>query len=149
MSKPVDVSFFLLFLVLCRQAHEGRLLISDFNQSTSSNLIFDGVHHHHRSHAFVPYLTLNNSLSAEDSTCEQTYGFLPCTITVIDNLFLISMFSLEGFGDPCFKSLATPAGPLPWARLGSITSTCWTSPLGLSGPASLSGNSPWWNCSYL
>ncbi|KAB2615958.1 hypothetical protein D8674_022546 [Pyrus ussuriensis x Pyrus communis] len=92
MSKPSNVSFFLLLLVLCGQAYGGRLLVSDFNQSTSSDLISDGAHHHHRSHTFAPYLTLKNALSAEDSTCEQTYGFLPCTTTVIGNLFLILVY---------------------------------------------------------
>ncbi|CAN6680847.1 unnamed protein product [Malus baccata var. baccata] len=63
MSKSTDVSFFLL-LVLCGQAQGSRLLLSDFNQSTSSDLISDGVHHHHRSRTFAPYLTLENALSA-------------------------------------------------------------------------------------
>ncbi|KAB2606428.1 hypothetical protein D8674_006145 [Pyrus ussuriensis x Pyrus communis] len=93
MSNPTNVSFFLLLLVPYSQAHGGCLFIFDFNQSLSSDLISDGVHHHHLFHTFAPYLTLKN-----------TYGFLPCTTTVIGNLFLIPMFSLEGSGDPCFKS---------------------------------------------
>ncbi|KAB2600178.1 hypothetical protein D8674_010449 [Pyrus ussuriensis x Pyrus communis] len=92
MSKLADESFF-LFLVLCDQAHKNCLLFSDFNQSTSSDLISDGVHHPYRTHTFVPYLTFKKALSAEDSTCEQTYGFLPCTTTMIGNLFLIPVFS--------------------------------------------------------
>ncbi|CAN6567019.1 unnamed protein product [Malus baccata var. baccata] len=48
---------------------------------------------------------INNAPSAEDSTCKQTYKFLPCITTVIGNLSLpnILVFSFEGSGDPCFK----------------------------------------------
>ncbi|RXH93777.1 hypothetical protein DVH24_015844 [Malus domestica] len=112
MFKPADVSFFLLFLVLYSQTHGGHLLLSDINQSTSPDLIFDRViHHHHQSHTFTPYLTIKNASSAEDSTFEQTYKFLPCTTTVIGNLSLpnILVFSLEGSGDPCFKLWLTSA----------------------------------------
>ncbi|TQD95249.1 hypothetical protein C1H46_019138 [Malus baccata] len=105
MSKSTDLSFFLL-LVLCSQAQGGRLLLSDFNQSTSSA---DGVHHHHRSHTFAPYLTFENALSAEDSTYKQTYVFLPYTTIVIDNLFLIpdrKKFKKRTDVSPCSSSLA-------------------------------------------
>ncbi|KAM1018452.1 hypothetical protein ACFX15_039334 [Malus domestica] len=112
MFKPANVSFFLIFLVLYSQTHGGHLLLSDINQSTSPDLISDRViHHHHQSHTFTPYLTIKNASSAEDSTFEQTYKFLPCTTTVIGNLSLpnILVFSLEGSGDPCFKLWLTSA----------------------------------------
>ncbi|TQE10295.1 hypothetical protein C1H46_004134 [Malus baccata] len=111
MSKPADMSFFLLFLVLYSQTHGGHLLLSDFNQSTSLDLISDRVfHHHHQSHTFTPYLTIKNAPSAEDSTCEQTYKFLPCTTTVIGNLSLpnILVFSLEG---SVVKTATEPLNP--------------------------------------
>ncbi|XP_022733179.1 sodium/calcium exchanger NCL-like [Durio zibethinus] len=38
-----------------------------------------------------PYLLLEPLVSAEES-CEQTYGFLPCTTTVFGNLFLIIVY---------------------------------------------------------
>ena len=38
-----------------------------------------------------PYLLLKPLVSAEES-CEQTYGFLPCTTTVLGNLFLIIVY---------------------------------------------------------
>uniref|UniRef100_A0A2N9GR64 Sodium/calcium exchanger membrane region domain-containing protein n=1 Tax=Fagus sylvatica TaxID=28930 RepID=A0A2N9GR64_FAGSY len=48
-----------------------------------SDLISDGVHDR--------YFVLDG-LSAESSTCDQTYGFLPCTTTVIGNIFLIAVY---------------------------------------------------------
>ncbi|XP_059442096.1 sodium/calcium exchanger NCL2-like [Corylus avellana] len=38
-----------------------------------------------------PYLALN-SLSAAGSSCDETYGFLPCTTSVLGNLFLILVY---------------------------------------------------------
>ncbi|KAA3472372.1 Vacuolar calcium ion transporter [Gossypium australe] len=38
-----------------------------------------------------PFLSLKPLFSAEES-CEQTYGFLPCTTTVLGNLFLIIVY---------------------------------------------------------
>ncbi|KAK8492784.1 hypothetical protein V6N13_025266 [Hibiscus sabdariffa] len=38
-----------------------------------------------------PYLPLKPLVSAEE-TCEQSYGFLPCTTTVLGNLFLILVY---------------------------------------------------------
>ncbi|BFG29105.1 hypothetical protein CerSpe_153790 [Prunus speciosa] len=83
------VPFLLLLLILCGHAH-GRF-ISD-TQSASQDLISDGVHHHHRSHIPRSYLTLNPFSVDADSTCDQTYGFLPCTTTVLGNLFLILVY---------------------------------------------------------
>ncbi|KAJ0101041.1 hypothetical protein Patl1_04784 [Pistacia atlantica] len=55
--------------------------------STTSDLLSDGFN----PHSDPQYLFLNplsSSLKAE-STCEQTYGFMPCTTTIWGNLFLI------------------------------------------------------------
>ncbi|KAK8619137.1 hypothetical protein V6N13_133104 [Hibiscus sabdariffa] len=38
-----------------------------------------------------PYFLLKPLVSAEE-TCEQSYGFLPCTTTVMGNLFLILVY---------------------------------------------------------
>ncbi|KAL5736452.1 hypothetical protein ACOSP7_030868 [Xanthoceras sorbifolium] len=59
--------------------------------STSSDLISDGVHTHHHTPNYLLLNPLSSSLEAE-STCEQTYGFLPCTTTVLGNLFLIIVY---------------------------------------------------------
>ncbi|XP_047962554.1 sodium/calcium exchanger NCL-like [Salvia hispanica] len=61
-----------LFLILCGAAH-GRLI------SDQSRLVSDG------SEAFL-------RLGAEEATCEQTYGFMPCTTTAMGNLFLILVY---------------------------------------------------------
>ncbi|KAI3803512.1 hypothetical protein L1987_31666 [Smallanthus sonchifolius] len=55
----------------------GRLIT---NTNSSTTLVNDGVHE--------TILRLN-SLTNETELCEQTYGFMPCTTTVLGNLFLI------------------------------------------------------------
>ncbi|KAJ0045987.1 hypothetical protein Pint_04682 [Pistacia integerrima] len=58
--------------------------------STTSDLLSDGLNPRSDPH----YLFLNplsSSLKAE-STCEQTYGFMPCTTTIWGNLFLILVY---------------------------------------------------------
>ncbi|KAI9185925.1 hypothetical protein LWI28_012053 [Acer negundo] len=63
------------------------VLSRSLSDSESSKLISDGLH--------TPnYLRLNPlSLSAEEeSMCKQTYRFLPCTTTVLGNLFLIIVY---------------------------------------------------------
>ncbi|GLT48583.1 hypothetical protein SLA2020_222000 [Shorea laevis] len=72
--------FFLLFL-LCIPAHSRRFLFT-------SDIVSDGVHD---LSSGSPYLLLK-PFSAEESSCEQTYGFMPCTTTVLGNLFLIIVY---------------------------------------------------------
>ncbi|KAL5565136.1 hypothetical protein UlMin_028300 [Ulmus minor] len=84
MSTTQRFNFLLLALILCGQAHS-RIII---RQSPSSDLVSDGVHR-------LPeptYLSLNPFSSGSESTCEQTYGFLPCTTTILGNLFLIIVY---------------------------------------------------------
>ncbi|KAK3198789.1 hypothetical protein Dsin_022204 [Dipteronia sinensis] len=89
MANTSILSLLLLLLLLCvftiTAVHSRSL-----PDPTSSDLISDGLHTHHTPN----YLRLNPlSLSAEaESTCEQTYGFLPCTTTVLGNLFLILVY---------------------------------------------------------
>ncbi|KAB5521287.1 hypothetical protein DKX38_025606 [Salix brachista] len=57
-----------------------------------SDLISDGVrssHSHDQNTSSYFHLALKSSA---EETCEQTYGFLPCTTTVIGNLFLILVY---------------------------------------------------------
>ncbi|XP_061969860.1 sodium/calcium exchanger NCL [Populus nigra] len=72
------------------------LLITTVNSRNSpfdpSDLISDGVHNNQSLNqtASSPFhLALKSSA---EETCEQTYGFLPCTTTVIGNLFLILVY---------------------------------------------------------
>ena len=85
MSKPLShLLLFVITLILCSQAH-GRYNIPD----GGLDLVSDGVHRFGTSSS--SYLTLNRPVKAE-STCEETYGFLPCTTTVLGNLFLIIVY---------------------------------------------------------
>ncbi|KAM3696990.1 hypothetical protein ACJW30_06G079600 [Castanea mollissima] len=52
---------------------------------SSPDLLSDGVH-----------LTLNR-FAAETSTCDETYGFLPCTTSVLGNIFLIAVYGFLMF----------------------------------------------------
>ncbi|EXB75012.1 hypothetical protein L484_012136 [Morus notabilis] len=78
----------LLILILCGQSH-GRF-ISD--QSSQSDLVSNGLHDLRE--AQPSFLRLNAALSdfGAESTCEQSYGFLPCTTTALGNLFLILVY---------------------------------------------------------
>lgn len=76
---------FLLAVILCGHAH-GRFL--------SRDLVSDGV---------GSVLRLPTGLAVE-STCEQTYGFLPCTTTVLGNLFLIAVYGFLMFQAATFLS---------------------------------------------
>ncbi|KAJ8765240.1 hypothetical protein K2173_011920 [Erythroxylum novogranatense] len=74
-------SFFLfLFLFLFITTVHSRSLPDLLSTGVgSSDLLSDGLH--------SPYLILE-----KESSCEQTYGFLPCTTTVLGNLFLIIVY---------------------------------------------------------
>ena len=79
MSNNVTFSIFLFFLILCSPTYGRFITHRPLSSSSSSpyNLISDGVH---------------DPLFTESSTCEQTYGFLPCTTTVMGNIFLIAVY---------------------------------------------------------
>ncbi|XP_050370104.1 sodium/calcium exchanger NCL-like [Argentina anserina] len=80
----------LLLLFLCPQSHARYSL-----PEPRSDLLSDGVHRFGTSSAYSPnFLTLTRptfSLKAE-STCDETYGFLPCTTTILGNAFLIIVY---------------------------------------------------------
>ncbi|KAF7836669.1 sodium/calcium exchanger NCL-like [Senna tora] len=73
---------FLSLLILCGQVH-ARFFVRRL--SSSDDLVSDGVHD------FGDSQTRPLGFLAE-SSCEQTYGFLPCTSTVVGNLFLILVY---------------------------------------------------------
>ncbi|GMY31960.1 sodium/calcium exchanger NCL-like [Fagus crenata] len=84
-NHHLTFSLFLFFLILCGPTY-GFIThrpLSSSSLSSPSDLISDGVHDR--------YFVLDG-LSAESSTCDQTYGFLPCTTTVIGNIFLIAAY---------------------------------------------------------
>ncbi|KAG5546165.1 hypothetical protein RHGRI_018367 [Rhododendron griersonianum] len=71
----------LLLLLLCGVAC-GRVIT---NGGGPADLLSDGV-----SPPLLPRLIPFRTTT--DSTCDQTYGFLPCTTTVLGNLFLILVY---------------------------------------------------------
>ncbi|KAK9269560.1 hypothetical protein L1049_001336 [Liquidambar formosana] len=82
-NKPPPHTLLLLcLLILCSAVH-GRFITTS---ASSSDLISDGVHEYPQYSS--PFLL---RFSASDS-CDQTYGFLPCTTTVLGNLFLILVY---------------------------------------------------------
>ncbi|KAL0353808.1 UNVERIFIED_CONTAM: Sodium/calcium exchanger NCL [Sesamum angustifolium] len=66
-----------VFLVLCGLTY-GRFI------ADQSDLVSDGVHSSKVSNFLRLY--------APEETCEQTYGFMPCTSTALGNLFLILVY---------------------------------------------------------
>ncbi|XP_024965485.1 sodium/calcium exchanger NCL-like [Cynara cardunculus var. scolymus] len=74
----VTISTVLIFTVA------GRVITT----TSSSDLVSDGVHDE-----YGGILRINPFVSAEESeSCEQTYGFMPCTNTALGNLFLILVY---------------------------------------------------------
>ncbi|KAI3457396.1 hypothetical protein Pfo_014059 [Paulownia fortunei] len=74
-TRPLLTAVF--FLILCGLTY-GRFI------SDQSDLISDGV-----DASKVPHFL---RLRAAEETCEQTYGFMPCTTTALGNLFLILVY---------------------------------------------------------
>ncbi|KAG6637224.1 sodium/calcium exchanger NCL-like [Carya illinoinensis] len=89
MSKHLTLSFLLFFFLILCDPSNGRFITHSTYFSLSSDLVSDGV----QQLRGQPYLALNRSSSfSDESTCEQTYGFLPCTTTILGNIFLILVY---------------------------------------------------------
>ena len=85
MPNHLNLFFLLLLLIILCGPTNGRFIT---RRQSSYDVVSDGgVHQVHAS----PYLALNG-LSAADSCCDQAYGFLPCTTSVLGNLFLILVY---------------------------------------------------------
>nr|POF23557.1 hypothetical protein CFP56_50152 [Quercus suber] len=84
----LSVSTFGLFLLLLGGSAYGLFIT---HRPFSPDLISDGIHDSDSSWGSYPVL---NRLSAESSTstCDQTYGFLPCSTSVMGNLFLMVVY---------------------------------------------------------
>lgn len=87
MATTAFGSVLLLLLLAAGAAVDGRVIS---NRTSSTGLVSDGVHDHRDG---SPYLLLRSfsAVSASDS-CDQTYGFMPCTTTTVGNLFLILVY---------------------------------------------------------
>ncbi|OMO92397.1 Sodium/calcium exchanger membrane region [Corchorus olitorius] len=80
---PSKYFLLLFFSLFCVSAH-GRFITG---RPSPTDLVSDGI----SAVKNPPYLLLKPQFSAEES-CEQTYGFLPCTTTALGNLFLIIVY---------------------------------------------------------
>ncbi|KAJ6966139.1 sodium/calcium exchanger NCL [Populus alba x Populus x berolinensis] len=76
----------LLLLLLITTVH------SRYSPFDPSDLISDGAHNNQSLNQTTSSLFHLALESSAEETCEQTYGFLPCTTTVIGNLFLILVY---------------------------------------------------------
>ncbi|KAA0066783.1 sodium/calcium exchanger family protein [Cucumis melo var. makuwa] len=96
MSKsPLHLLFLLFFLVLCSQSYSSRLpsisSLTSSSSSSSSDLVSDGVNELQEP-SYLHLNTLSSFSAPEEESCEQSYGFLPCTTTALGNLFLIIVY---------------------------------------------------------
>ncbi|XP_077251163.1 sodium/calcium exchanger NCL1-like [Tasmannia lanceolata] len=79
MAKP---TFPLLLLILLLAG----VAKSRYITETTSDLVSDGISH------VRPSSFLSLGFQSATDTCDQTYGFLPCTTTIFGNLFLILVY---------------------------------------------------------
>lgn len=93
-ALPRPFFFFIFLLFLCGLAH-GRFFFGNQSPPHDVAVISDGVYvgPHNSTAPHLALKLLNGSLSGEaDGACEETYGFLPCTSSVLGNLFLILVY---------------------------------------------------------
>lgn len=97
MAPRHKLSIFLtlfICLILCGIAC-GRFI------SDGSDLVSDGLQSQREQRRFSPVIRM---FSAAEETCEQTYGFMPCTRTIVGNLFLIVVYGYLMFLAATFLS---------------------------------------------
>ncbi|KAF6177163.1 hypothetical protein GIB67_025500 [Kingdonia uniflora] len=88
----LKLSLLLILLVLLPTSIHSHSIFSSSSSSSDSSdlLVSDGISFDHRSHLSLAFL--NQSVLSVEESCEKTYGFLPCTSTVVGNLFLIIIY---------------------------------------------------------
>ncbi|KAI3895513.1 hypothetical protein MKW92_010189 [Papaver armeniacum] len=107
--------FFLLTLLLVSGQTQGRIIskISSPTSFSESGLVSDGIDNVEKKNSYITLNTLVSSSSKSsplssnskaEETCEQTYGFLPCTSTAMGNLFLILVYGYLMFTAASFLS---------------------------------------------
>ncbi|CAK9156224.1 unnamed protein product, partial [Ilex paraguariensis] len=84
MAPNQSLTFLFFLLILCGLTY-GRLITDG---SSSSDLISDGVTGDFR---WPQILRLNRFFTSEEA-CEQTYGLMPCTTSIVGNIFLILVY---------------------------------------------------------
>ncbi|OVA14494.1 EF-hand domain [Macleaya cordata] len=89
-NKALLNLFFFFFLVVLTGSVQSRFITLPTYSSSSADLISDGINNVQQQPSLI--LLNHRSFSAAEETCEQTYGFLPCTTSVLGNLFLIIVY---------------------------------------------------------
>ncbi|XP_031119537.1 sodium/calcium exchanger NCL-like [Ipomoea triloba] len=83
MALKASLPLLLLFILILSCAAYARLIVD-----RSSDLVSDGVHSAGEGSGILRL----GLFAPEEETCEQSYGFLPCTTTALGNLFLIIVY---------------------------------------------------------
>ncbi|GLJ11005.1 hypothetical protein SUGI_0140160 [Cryptomeria japonica] len=89
-----------LLVLQCGLAHgrgQNRFVLQGL--TSQQNLVSDGVHKSNLGELPEMFLIESESVKAKSSSevCEETYGFLPCTKTVVGNLFLLGVYGFFMF----------------------------------------------------
>ncbi|TQD89024.1 hypothetical protein C1H46_025415 [Malus baccata] len=99
MAKKLAKILLLLAILLLEQAGPGQSR-SITNDDVPLSMVTDGGNQLllQNQNVWKPFLSgLMDSLFSSDSSCEQTYGFLPCTSTVLGNIFLVLVYGYMMF----------------------------------------------------
>ncbi|KAB2611645.1 hypothetical protein D8674_019677 [Pyrus ussuriensis x Pyrus communis] len=94
MAKKLAKILLLLAILLLEQAGPGQSR-SITNDDFPLSMVTDGGNQLllQNQNVWKPFFSgLMDSLFSSDSSCEQTYGFLPCTSTVLGNIFLVLVY---------------------------------------------------------
>ncbi|KAM1493616.1 hypothetical protein PS1_025746 [Malus domestica] len=99
MAKKLAKILLLLAILLLEQAGPGQSR-SITNDDVPLSMVTDGGNQLllQNQNVWKPFFSgLMDSLFSSDSSCEQTYGFLPCTSTVLGNIFLVLVYGYMMF----------------------------------------------------
>ncbi|MBA0580152.1 hypothetical protein Gorai_022381 [Gossypium raimondii] len=130
---------FLFFFIFCFSSFPSHARFIT-GRPSPTGLVSDGI----STVKNLPYLLLKPPVSAEES-CEQSYGFLPCTTTVLGNMFLIIVYgylmylaaTYLSYGSELLLEILGPGivGGLFLPMLGALPDAMLILVSGLSGTA--------------
>ncbi|KAB1670595.1 hypothetical protein ES319_1Z154400v1 [Gossypium barbadense] len=130
---------FLFFFIFCFSSFPSHARFIP-GRPSPTGLVSDGI----STVKNLPYLLLKPPVSAEES-CEQSYGFLPCTTTVLGNMFLIIVYgylmylaaTYLSYGSELLLEILGPGivGGLFLPMLGALPDAMLILVSGLSGTA--------------
>ncbi|MBA0848799.1 hypothetical protein Goshw_007366 [Gossypium schwendimanii] len=130
---------FLFFFIFCFSSFPSHARFIT-GRPSPTGLVSDGI----STVKNLPYLLLKPPVSAEES-CEQSYGFLPCTTTVLGNMFLIIVYgylmylaaTYLSYGSELLLEILGPGlvGGLLLPMLGALPDAMLILVSGLSGTA--------------